>query len=177
MDLSPPLSPARSTSAQAVPSGNGSTPCSSTIRAVRRGTIKRTPSRPPHTAIADISRKEGADTISLSAAHINRAGRVKMAPAASDSPADPMVCTILFSSILSLRSTKRISPMEMTAAGIDADTVIPTRSPRYAFAAPNTTASMIPRIKDTTVNSGTTLSAGINGLKSFLFSISFTSLS
>ena len=60
--------------------------------------------------------------------------------------------------------------MESTAAGIDAETVIPTRRPRYAFAAPKITASKIPRIKAVTVNSGTTWSAGIYGLKSFLFS-------
>ena len=62
--------------------------------------------------------------------------------------------------------------MEMTAAGIDAETVIPTRSPRYAFAAPNMTASKIPVIIDVTVNSGVTFSAGIYGLNSlFLLSI------
>ena len=60
--------------------------------------------------------------------------------------------------------------MESTAAGIDAETVIPTRRPRYAFAAPKITDSKIPRIKAVIVNSGTTWSAGIYGLKSFLFS-------
>ena len=39
-----------------------------------------------------------------------------------------------------------------SVAGIDAETVIPTRSPRYAFAAPKITASKIPRIKAVTVN-------------------------
>ena len=43
----PPRSPAMSTSAQAVPSGYGSTPCSFTIRARRSGTIIRTPRSPP----------------------------------------------------------------------------------------------------------------------------------
>ena len=61
--------------------------------------------------------------------------------------------------------------MEITAAGIEADTVMPTRSPRYAFAPPNSTASRAPMIIDVTVSSGTTLSAGINGLNSFLSSI------
>ena len=66
----------------------------------------------------------------------------------------------------------RITPMEITAAGIDADTVIPTRNPRYAFAAPNTTARMIPITIDVTVNSGVTFSAGIYGLNSFSLFIS-----
>ena len=60
--------------------------------------------------------------------------------------------------------------MDMTAAGIDADTVIPTRKPRYAFAAPNSTARIMPSMTDVTVNSGATLSAGIYGLN---FSFSF----
>ena len=63
----------------------------------------------------------------------------------------------------------RITPMEITAAGIEADTVIPTRSPRYALAAPKTTARIIPMIIDVTVNSGVIFSAGIYGLNS-LFS-------
>lgn len=92
---------------------------------------------------------------------MNKAGSVKIAPAASDSPAEPIVCTILFSSIEFLRRITRITPIEITAAGIDADTVIPTRRPRYAFAAPNTTARIIPKITEVAVNSGTTLSAGM----------------
>ena len=43
----PPRSPAISTSAQAAPSGYGSTPCSLTISARRSGTIIRTPRMPP----------------------------------------------------------------------------------------------------------------------------------
>ncbi len=35
--------------------------------------------------------------------------------------------------------------MEITAAGIAADTVIPTRSPKYALAAPNKMTSRIPK--------------------------------
>ena len=63
-------------------------------------------------------------------AHIKSAGMVKIAPAARDSPADPIVCTILFSRILSLRSSPRQIPIEITAAGMDAEIVSPTRSPR-----------------------------------------------
>ena len=39
---------------------------------------------------------------------------------------------------------KRGGKKEETAAGTDAETVSPTRSPRYALAAPNTTASSTP---------------------------------
>ena len=58
--------------------------------------------------------------------------------------------------------------MEITAAGIEADTVIPTRNPKYAFAAPNATAIIMPKIMDVTVNSGRDLSAGTKGLKSLV---------
>ena len=46
--------------------------------------------------------------------------------------------------------------MEITAAGIDAEMVSPTRSPRYALDAPKITASAIPMITDVTVISGLT---------------------
>ena len=42
----------------------------------------------------------------------------------------------------------------MTAAGIDAETVSPTRRPRYAFAAPKTRPSTIPEATAFAVNSG-----------------------
>ena len=48
-----------------------------------------------------------------------------------------------------MESRRRIylrMPIDKTAAGIDAETVIPTRSPRYALAAPKTTASKRPSI-------------------------------
>ena len=100
-------------------------------------------------------------------AHKNRAGRVKIAPAAKDSPAEPTVCTMLLSKIEFLRMITRITPMAITAAGIEADTVIPTRNPKYAFAAPNITAKRIPMKIDVNVISGVILSAGIYGLKFF----------
>lgn len=67
-----------------------------------------------------------------------------------------------------------ITPIAITAAGIDAETVIPTRSPRYAFAAPNITARIIPITMEVTVNSGVTFDAGIYGLNSLFFSIFFS---
>ena len=70
----------------------------------------------------------------------------------------------------------RITPIEITAAGMDAETVIPTRSPRYALAAPNTIARMTPMITDVTVISAVTFSAGIYGLNSLFSFIDFLSL-
>ena len=55
---------------------------------------------------------------------------VNTMPAATVSPADAMVCTRLFSSRELRRNRKRMTPMEMTAAGMDAETVMPTRSAR-----------------------------------------------
>ena len=55
--------------------------------------------------------------------------------------------------------------IEITAAGMEADTVSPTLRPRYAFAAPKTTASTMPSMSDAGVISVVTLSAGIYGLK------------
>ena len=91
--------------------------------------MKHTPRIPPNSAMRKIVRILG-NSIFPSSAHKNNAGRVKIAPAASDSPAEPIVCTMLFSRIESLRRMMRMIPIEITAAGIDADTVIPTRSPR-----------------------------------------------
>ena len=90
---------------------------------------------------------------------------VKIEPAARDSPAEPIVWTILLSRIESLRMMILITVIEITAAGMDADTVSPTLRPRYAFAAPKTTASTMPSMTDAGVISVVTLSAGIYGLK------------
>ena len=62
-------------------------------------------------------------------------------------------------------------PIEITAAGIDAETVSPTRKPRYAFAALKMIARIAPVTIEVTVISGSFLSAGIKGLKSY-YSIS-----
>jgi hypothetical protein len=52
-----------------------------------------------------------------------------MTPAASASPDDAAVWTILFSRMLDCRNRRRIA-IEATAAGIEADTVIPAKRPR-----------------------------------------------
>jgi len=88
--FAPPSSPATNTSAQACPSGYGSVPCSCTINAFLSGTINKIPSAPPINAMIAISTKEGA-AVPQSVAQRNNAGSVKIAPAATDSPAEPMV--------------------------------------------------------------------------------------
>src|SRR5579875_168837 len=80
------------------------------------------------------------------------AGKVKIAPAATASPADAIVCTTLFSSWVAPPRMRR-TPIEMTAAGMLADTVIPAYRPRYAFAAPKITASSRPSTSPRMVNS------------------------
>ena len=56
----------------------------------------------------------------------SNAGIVKMIPAARDSPAEVIVCTTLFSRIVtSLNFNNLRSSMDITAAGMDADTVMP----------------------------------------------------
>ena len=135
--------------------------------------MKSTPKTPPQSAISVISTRLGIEQ-RPSSAQRNSAGIVKIAPAASDSPAEPMVCTMLLSRMEFLRMIMRITPIDITAAGIEAETVIPTRSPRYALAAPKITASKTPIIMEVTVSSGMTLSAGMYGLNSSFLFISFS---
>src|SRR5688500_15441618 len=71
------------------------------------------------------------------------------------------VWTALFCRILP-PAARRIA-MESTAAGIDADTVMPANMPRYALAAPSTAASTEPRMKTPTVSSGKLWLAGMYG--------------
>ena len=56
------------------------------------------------------------------------AGIVKITPAAADSPAEPVVCTMLFSRIDERPNARKIL-IDSTAIGIDADTVRPARRP------------------------------------------------
>jgi hypothetical protein len=57
------------------------------------------------------------------------AGTVKTTPAATDSPAEPIVWTMLFSRMVDPPSRLR-TEMARTAIGIDALTVSPARRPR-----------------------------------------------
>ena len=111
------------TSAQAVPSGYLSSPCCSTISARRSGIIIRIPSKPPSTA-TNITR-----VISRSNPRIMIAGMVTPRPNAIDSPADPAVCTILFSKMVASRrpsfDNMRKIVIESTATGIEPLTVSP----------------------------------------------------
>jgi len=52
----------------------------------------------------------------------------------------------------------------ITAPGMIAETVIPANNPRYAFAAPNTTARNTPTKTAFNVSSGIVLLAGMNDL-------------
>ena len=56
------------------------------------------------------------------------AGKVKITPAATDSPAEPVVCTMLFSRIVDLPNARRME-IDSTEIGIDAETVSPARKP------------------------------------------------
>jgi len=69
------------------------------------------------------------------------------------SPADAAVWTMLFSRMLLLRKSLK-SAMETTAAGIEAQTVMPANNPRYALAAASTTESTTPNVTAFIVISG-----------------------
>ena len=112
-----------STSAVAIPSGNFS--LSLTINARRKGMVNSTPSIPPKPAISVTQRKSKSSQKPM----ITSAGSVNMTPAANDSPAEAAVWTMLFSRILLRRNSLSI-PIETTAAGIEAETVIPANRPR-----------------------------------------------
>ena len=80
-------------------------------------------------------------------------------PKAIDSPAEPAVCTMLFSRMVARRRPNacerpRNSVMASTATGIDADTVMPTLSTRYSDEAAKIRPSDVPRTTADKVNSG-----------------------
>ena len=87
--------------------------------------------------------------------HRNSAGMVKMVPVASEVDAEATVCDRLASRIVPRVRSRLNTATVMTAAGIEADTVMPTRSPRYALAAPNTMPSRTPTATALRVNSAT----------------------
>ena len=99
------------------------------MNARRSGIIIRMPKAPPSTA-ATITRP-----ISMSKPSSMRAGMVTPTPKAIDSPAEPAVCTMLFSRMVARRTPntrekRRKSVIESTATGIEAETVMPTFSTR-----------------------------------------------
>ena len=90
------------------------------------------------------------------------AGIVNTTPPATDSPAEPIVWTMLFSRIVeppSFFSTEIAS----TAIGIDAETVSPARSPRYTVDAPKITPKTTPMRMAFAVNSAGDCDAGMYG--------------
>ena len=98
------------------------------MSARRSGIIIRIPINPPRMATS-MTR-----VISRSNPRIMIAGIVTPKPKAIDSPAEPAVCTILFSRMVESRrpslERRRKIVIEMTATGMDALTVSPTLSTR-----------------------------------------------
>ena len=87
------------------------------------------PNIPPKNASNDIVKRLGT-SVSPSFDHRKSTGIVNIEPAARDSPAEPMVCTILLSNIEFFLSIIRRTPIEITAAGIEAEIVKPTLRPK-----------------------------------------------
>ena len=87
---------------------------------------------------------------------------MKTTPAATDSPADPIVWTMLFSRMV--EPPKRFSTeIARTAIGIDALTVKPARSPRYTVEAPKISPKIAPSTIALAVNSAGDWLAGTYG--------------
>ena len=97
------------------------------ISARRSGIVNSTPRMPPNPAISVVSTYE--NRCQPATCRITSAGSVKIAPDANPSPDAAAVCTALFCRMLPVRSARRM-PIEMTAAGTDAETVMPANMPR-----------------------------------------------
>src|SRR5688572_8588547 len=93
------------------------------------------------------------------------AGMVKMAPEATDVPAEAMVWTMLFSRMVRRRNALRTA-RETTAAGMLAATVRPAFRPRYVLAAPRRTARARPSRRPLKVTSAIEWCAGTCGMSS-----------
>ena len=95
------------------------------------------------------------------------AGMVTPRPNAIDSPADPAVCTMLFSRMVASRrpsfDNTRKSVMAITATGIEALTVNPTFSTRYSEDAPKMIPSTVPITMGITVISRRLAPGGMYG--------------
>src|SRR5688572_30380740 len=98
-----------------------------------------------------------------------------MTPAARPSPDAAAVWTTLFCRMLPPRN--RSAAIEITAAGIDAETVSPANRPRYMLAPPRMIARTQPRITDAGVISGNVLSAGMYGVCGAAFASGFEGVS
>src|SRR3989304_5582215 len=91
---------------------------------------------------------------------MTNAGMVKIAPATSASPTDAAVRATFSSRIVPRKG--RSAAMATTAAGKVAETVRPAFIPRYAFAAPSTTAISTPRKTALNVSSLSTKATSIH---------------
>jgi hypothetical protein len=92
------------------------------------GTIISTPMMPPTAARVTIWRMlkySFAPPLAMK----RKAGIVNTTPAAIDSPAEPIVCTMLFSRMVEWLNRLNTA-IASTAMGIDAETVRPARSAR-----------------------------------------------
>src|SRR3954463_13135987 len=87
---------------------------------------------------------------------------VNTTPPATDSPAEPIVCTMLFSRMVEPPSFLR-TEIASTAIGIDALTVRPARSPRYTVDAPKSSPNSAPITTAFSVNSAGDSVAGTYG--------------
>jgi hypothetical protein len=129
------------------------------MKALRSGIIIKMPNNPPNVATVITCTNFMSKPSSISA------GMVTPTPNAIDSPAEPVVCTMLFSRIVARRMPKshannRNSVIESTATGIEADTVMPTFNTRYSDEAPKMIPSSTPMATAGQVSSGMTTSAG-----------------
>ncbi len=150
---------APSTSAQAVPSGYGSSSALLTISSRRSGIMALIPRTAPSSASKATCQNGGVIP------HRKSAGIVKIVPEASDELAEPIVCDMFASRIIPpgrLPMTRNAATVS-TAMGIDVDTVSPTRRPRYALAAPKRTPKTIPATAARRVNSATDSLRGDGG--------------
>src|ERR1700732_5101765 len=127
----------------------------------RSGIMNSTPSHPPMSA----RKKTRQYSVFNEKPRKISAGRVKMTPAATDSPADPVVCTILFSRIVDLPNARRME-IESTEIGIEAETVSPARNPTYTETAPNKMPNSAPRMTARQLNSVNVLEASTYGRNS-----------
>ncbi len=129
------------------------------MNARRNGIIINMPNNPPRIETT-ITRQ-----MLMSKPNSISAGIVTPTPKAIDSPAEPVVCTMLFSKIVAgrkpnMRENARNSVIDSTDTGIDAETVIPTLSTRYNDEAPKMMPSTAPTTTAGQVNSRIRASSG-----------------
>src|SRR4051812_37130152 len=132
------------------------------ISARRSGIVNSTPRMPPKPAISVVSTYEKC----VQTLRMISAGSVKITPAARPSPDAAAVCTALFWRMLPERNSLN-RPIEITAAGTEADTVMPANMPRYAFAPARMIDNRQPRMITAGVSSGSDCEAGMYGTTVF----------